>query len=46
MTTVTIQEAQAKLPQMIAQLAIGEELVIADNQEPIARLHAEATTKR
>ena len=46
MTTVTIQEAQAKLPQLIAQLAIGEELVITDNQEPIARLHAEVPTKR
>lgn len=42
MTTVTIEEAQAKLPELIDQLAKGEELVITRNQQPIARLLAEA----
>ena len=38
MTTVTIEEAQAKLPQLIAHLAVGEELVITQDKQPIARL--------
>lgn len=46
MTTVTIEEAQAKLPELIEQLAEGEELVITSNHKPIARLHSEAIPKR
>ena len=42
MTTVTIEEAQAKLPELIEHLATGEELVITRDQKPIARLFAEA----
>ena len=38
MTTVTIEEAQAKLPELIEHLAKGEELVITRNQQPIAKL--------
>lgn len=41
MTAVTLEEAQAKLPELIEQLAVGEELVITRNQRPIARLLAE-----
>lgn len=41
MTTITLEEAQAKLPELIAGLAAGEELVITRNQQPIARLLAE-----
>jgi antitoxin (DNA-binding transcriptional repressor) of toxin-antitoxin stability system len=40
MPTVTIQEAQAKLPELIHQLSAGVELVITDNQQPVARLSA------
>jgi antitoxin (DNA-binding transcriptional repressor) of toxin-antitoxin stability system len=46
MTTVTIEEAQAKLPELIDHLAKGEELVITRNQQPIARLLAEAKPER
>ena len=46
MTIVTIEEAQAKLPQLIEHLAAGEELVITRNQQPIARLLAEEKPKR
>jgi antitoxin (DNA-binding transcriptional repressor) of toxin-antitoxin stability system len=46
MTTVTIEEAQAKLPELIEHLAAGEELVITRNQQPIARLLAEAKPER
>jgi len=46
MTTVSIEEAQAKLPELIEHLAKGEELVITCNQQPIARLLAEGRPKR
>ncbi len=33
---VTIEEAQARLPELIAQLVPGEELVITQNDQPVA----------
>ena len=36
--TVTIEEAQAHLAELVSQLAPGEEIVITDNQQPVARL--------
>ena len=42
MTTVTIEEAQAKLlPEIIHQMSFGEELVITENQQPVAKLVSE-----
>jgi antitoxin (DNA-binding transcriptional repressor) of toxin-antitoxin stability system len=41
MSTVTIEEAQSKLPELIEHLAAGEELVITRGQRPVARLRAE-----
>jgi prevent-host-death family protein len=38
MSIVTIEEAQAKLPELIAKLAPGEEVIITRNQEPVAKL--------
>jgi prevent-host-death family protein len=38
MSTVTIEEAQAKLPELIEKLAPGEEVVITHNQQPVAKL--------
>jgi antitoxin (DNA-binding transcriptional repressor) of toxin-antitoxin stability system len=38
MPTVTIEEAQAKLPALIHDLLPGEELVITENDQPIAML--------
>lgn len=46
MTTVTIEEAQAKLPELIDHLAVGEEVVITRDQRPVARLLAEEKPKR
>jgi len=46
MTTVTLEEAQAKLPELIEQLTAGEELLITRNELPIARLTAEDKPKR
>ena len=38
MATVSIQTAQARLPELIRQLAAGDEVVIVDNDRPVARL--------
>ena len=46
MAKVTIEEAQAKLPELIEHLAVGELLVITRNQQPIARLVAEEKPRR
>jgi antitoxin (DNA-binding transcriptional repressor) of toxin-antitoxin stability system len=46
MATVSIEEAQAKLPELIDRLAAGEQLVITRDQKPIARLLAEQRPQR
>jgi len=38
MTTISIEEAQAKLPDLIHRLQSGDELVITENNQPVARL--------
>jgi antitoxin (DNA-binding transcriptional repressor) of toxin-antitoxin stability system len=40
-TTITVEEAQAKLRELIHHLAPGEELVITENQQPVAKLVGE-----
>src|SRR5262245_11534083 len=40
-TTISIDEAQAKLRELIQQLAPGEEVVITENQHPVAKLVSE-----
>ncbi len=45
MTIVSIQEAQAKLSELIHRLMPGEEVVITENNQPVARLTA-ATPSR
>ncbi len=46
MTTVSIEEAQARLPELINLLAAGELLVITRDEIPIARLLAEEKPPR
>lgn len=47
MPTITIEEAQARLTALIAELRPGEELVIIQQDRPVARLVAEpATTQK
>jgi len=46
MTTLTIEEAQARLPELIDHLAADEQLVITRDQQPIARLLAEEKPQR
>ena len=41
MATVTIQEAQARLPDLIHSLKPGEELLITENNQPVAKLVSE-----
>jgi antitoxin (DNA-binding transcriptional repressor) of toxin-antitoxin stability system len=38
MSAISIQEAQATLPQLIHGLSPGEEIVITDNDRPVAKL--------
>jgi prevent-host-death family protein len=42
MAIVTIQEAQAKLPDLIHKLTPGDEVVITENNQPVAKLVSEA----
>jgi prevent-host-death family protein len=46
MATITIQEAQATLSELIHRLAPGDEVVITENNKPIARLVTSAATPR
>jgi antitoxin (DNA-binding transcriptional repressor) of toxin-antitoxin stability system len=38
MTTVTIQQAQSTLAELIHRLSLGDEVVITDDDRPVARL--------
>jgi prevent-host-death family protein len=38
MAIVTIEEAQAKLPEIIHQMQPGEEVVITEDNRPVARI--------
>ncbi len=45
MPTVTLEQAQAQLGELISRLSPGEEVVIAEQGEPLARLvRSERTT--
>jgi antitoxin (DNA-binding transcriptional repressor) of toxin-antitoxin stability system len=46
MTTITIEDAQAKLPELIGGLARGEELVITQGDRVVARLVGELPEPR
>jgi prevent-host-death family protein len=43
---VTIEEAQAHLPELIAELAPGKEVVITQNEQPVAKLVSERGAAR
>jgi len=44
--TITIDEAQAKPRELIHQLAPGEEVIITENQQPVAKLVSEPPKPR
>lgn len=45
-TTITVEDAQASLKSLIHQLAPGDEVIITENQQPVARLVSEAARQR
>jgi len=45
MTTVSLQETQAKLPEIIHRMAPGNEVLIMENNQPLARLVSEMPKK-
>ena len=38
MTSLSIQEAQAQLPDLVHGLSIGDEVLILENDQPVARI--------
>jgi prevent-host-death family protein len=44
--TITVEEAQASLKELIHRLAPGEEVVITENHKPVAKLVSEGAKKR
>jgi antitoxin (DNA-binding transcriptional repressor) of toxin-antitoxin stability system len=38
MSTITLQQAQTQLPELISRLSPGEEVIIADQGQPVAKL--------
>ncbi len=46
MSSVTLEEAQSHLAQLIEQLQPGEEIVITRDRKPVARLIAESEPRR
>jgi prevent-host-death family protein len=46
MTTVSIQEAEARLSELIHELKPGEEVVITENNQPVAKLIAQRPPAR
>ena len=46
MSTVTLQDAQARLPEIIDQLGPGEEVVITRGDQHVARLIAQPMASR
>ena len=43
---ITVEEAQATLKEIIGKLAPGEEVVITDNERPVAKLVVTAAVPR
>ena len=46
MTSISIEEAQSHLPEIIAALVPGEELIILRNQQPVAKLVGEQSEEK
>ncbi len=44
MTSVTIEEAQSMLPEIVRQLQPGEEITITDHEQPFAQVRKAART--
>ncbi len=46
MSTITLEEAQTRLPELIAKLQPGEGLLITQHDKPVARLTVEVPPAR
>ena len=46
LATVTVEEAQLNLKDLIHQVAAGQEIIITENQQPMAMLMSAPTKKR
>lgn len=46
MNTIPLEQAQAQLPDLIHDLKPGEEIVITENNEPVAKLVSEKPAPR
>jgi antitoxin (DNA-binding transcriptional repressor) of toxin-antitoxin stability system len=44
-TTITVDEAQARLKELIQQMAPGEEVIITENQQQVAKLVSQPTKR-
>lgn len=44
--TITVEEAQLNLKDLIHQLTSGQEIIITENQQPVARLVSELPKKQ
>jgi antitoxin (DNA-binding transcriptional repressor) of toxin-antitoxin stability system len=44
--TITVEEAQAKLREIITRLGPGEEVIITENQQPVAKLVSQHSAGR
>jgi prevent-host-death family protein len=44
--TITLEEAQAKLGELIGRLTPGEEIVITQNKKPVAKLVGQRPSER
>jgi antitoxin (DNA-binding transcriptional repressor) of toxin-antitoxin stability system len=44
--TITVEEAQARLKELIHRLTPGEEVIITENQQPVAKLVAAPAAER
>jgi antitoxin (DNA-binding transcriptional repressor) of toxin-antitoxin stability system len=44
--TISLEEAQAKLPELIENLAAGSELIITKDQQPVAKLIGQKRERR
>lgn len=45
-TNISIEEAQDKLAEIIANLSPADEVIITDNQQPVAKLVAQRSAQR
>ncbi len=46
LATITIEETQTNLKELIDQVTAGQEIIITRNQQPIVRLKGEPVKKR